>query len=56
MKELEYMKKSFDEFCVEADKFIEEHEMYLSWEQFHKKHPEVDKWKWEQKQKELQEV
>ena len=35
---------------------IEEDDLYLTWEEFHKKQPEVDKWEWEQKQKELQEV
>ncbi len=35
---------------------IEEDDLYLTWEEFHKKHPDIDKREWEQMQKELQEV
>lgn len=35
---------------------IEEEDLYLSWKEFHEKHPEFDKWEWEQMQKALQEV
>ena len=34
---------------------IEEDDLFLTWEEFHKKHPEVDKWEWEMMQKKLQE-
>ena len=45
--------KDYHEFVT---KVIEEDDWFLSWRKFHKLHPEIDKWEWEAKQKELQEV
>lgn len=36
--------------------YIEEQDYYLGWELFHEKHPTVDKWEYDQKVKELQEM